>query len=120
MARSSAEAEYRALAYTTCEIVWLTQLLKEIDTCNGSYNTPRLLTDNTSAAAITQNPVLHQRTKHIEIDIHSVRDRVLQREITLEHIHTKLNIADLFTKLVVGKLFKNLGADLRLLDINEG
>lgn len=81
MARSSTEAEYRALAYTTCEIVWLKQLLEEMGI---NLPTPVLFTDSSSAAAITTNPVLHQRTKHNEIDIHTIRDKDLQKKIKLQ------------------------------------
>lgn len=69
VARSSAEAEYRALAYTSCEITWITNLLKEIETYRQGHETPVLFTDSNSVASIARSPILHQRTKHIEIDI---------------------------------------------------
>lgn len=76
VARSSVEAEYRAITHTTCEITWLKQLLKKMDM---HVPVPTIFTDSSSAMAIAMNPVLHQRTKHIEIDIHTVRDKRFYR-----------------------------------------
>lgn len=115
MARSSAEAEYRVIAHTTCEITWLKHLLKEM---NIYIPAPTIITDNSSAMAITTNPVLHQRTKHIEIDIHTVRDKVLQKEITLRKIETKENVVDIFTKDVTGGLFRHLRDKLQMKNIH--
>ena len=72
MSRSSAETEYRVMAYTTCEMVWLQNLLMEL-----SFRQPGPMPmhwDNQSAIYIAQNPVFHERTKHIEVDCHFVRD----------------------------------------------
>ncbi|CAN1751808.1 Retrovirus-related Pol polyprotein from transposon RE1, partial [Linum perenne] len=68
VSRSSSEAEYRALAHLSCEIQWLTVLLKEL-----GVNVPLPVSihcDNRSAIHIAENPVFHERTKHIEIDCH--------------------------------------------------
>nr|GEU79576.1 ribonuclease H-like domain-containing protein [Tanacetum cinerariifolium] len=74
LSRSSVEAEYKGVANVVAEIAWLRNLLKEL-------HTPLLFAtlvycDNVSAIYMTTNPVQHQRTKHIEIDIHFVRDMV--------------------------------------------
>lgn len=103
VARSS--AEYRVIAHTTCEVTWLKQFLKEI---HMHVPIPTIFTDSSSAMAIATNPVLHQRTKHIEIDIHTVRDQVLQKEVILRKVQTKENVADILTKDVTGALFKHL------------
>lgn len=71
--KSSTEAEYRAMALTTCEITWLITLLKDMGL---EHLPPTLLScDNQVALSIAANPVLHERTKHIEIDCHYVRDK---------------------------------------------
>lgn len=73
VARSTAEAEYRAMALTTCSVVWLSQLLKELF----------IKCDNQAALSIAVNPVHHERTKHVEIDCHFVRDKVHQQVFSL-------------------------------------
>ena len=72
VARSSAEAEYRAMALTACEVTWLHTLLTDL----GLKNLPAsiLKCDNQAALAIAANPVMHERTKHFAIDCHYVRD----------------------------------------------
>lgn len=57
---------------------------------------------------------MHQRTKHIEIDIHTIRDKILEKELKLQRVNTKLNVADILTKLVVGNLYQALPTQLRL------
>lgn len=69
--RSTAEAEYRALATTTCEVLWLHSLLKDLQVSISGPTT--LFCDNKAAIDIAENPVYHARTKHIEIDCHFVR-----------------------------------------------
>lgn len=96
VSRSSAEAEYRAVANAVAEVTWLRQLLHEL------HYPPRRATvvfcDNVSAVYLSTNPVQHQRTKHIEIDLHFVRDKVATREIWVLHVPTTSQYADIFTK----------------------
>lgn len=70
VARSSTEAEYRALANSAVEISWIQSLLVELGVT--SSKTPLLLCDNLSATYLTHNPVYHSHMKHISIDIHFV------------------------------------------------
>ncbi|GKV09714.1 hypothetical protein SLEP1_g21171 [Rubroshorea leprosula] len=74
VARSTAEAEYRALASATAEIVWITYILRDIGISLPSP--PQLFSDNISALHMSINPVFHARTKHIELDYHFVREKV--------------------------------------------
>ncbi|XP_038683045.1 uncharacterized mitochondrial protein AtMg00810-like [Tripterygium wilfordii] len=93
VARSSTEAEYRALATTTQEIVWLRWLLGDMGVQSPSP-TP-LFCDNRSAIHIAHNDVYHERTKHIEIDCHFTRQHVTQGTIQLCSIST-LDLLDLW------------------------
>ena len=79
VSRSSAEAEYRFMATTTCEVTWLLFLLKDLHV---KYDKPVLLyCDNQVALHIATNPVFHERSKHIEADCNIVRNKVLDGTI---------------------------------------
>ena len=96
VARSSAEAEYRALATVATEISWMLQLLRELHITLPS--SPRLLCDNTSAIFIASNPVTKSRSKHINIDYHFVRELVAGKTLSLCFVPSHLQLADVFTK----------------------
>ena len=110
VSKSSTEAEYRAMSAACSEIIWLRGLLAELG-FSQAHPTP-LHADNTSAIQIAANPVYHERTKHIEVDCHSIREAYDHLVITLPHISTTLQVADIFTKsmprhrhnFLVGKL----------------
>jgi hypothetical protein len=94
--RSSAEAEYRAVANGVAEASWLRQLLAELH--NPLLRSTLVYCDNVSAVYLSTNPVQHQRTKHVEIDLHFVRDRVAIGEVRVLHVPTTSQFADIFTK----------------------
>lgn len=96
VSRSSTEAEYRSMALTTCELIWLQQLLTDlrVTVTTGA----KLFCDNKSAMHIAINPVFHERTKHIEVDCHTVRDQVKHGFLTLHHVSSSNQHADIFTK----------------------
>ncbi|PKU64804.1 Retrovirus-related Pol polyprotein from transposon TNT 1-94 [Dendrobium catenatum] len=110
IARFSTEAEYRAIAAATTEIIWLRRLLQELDIPQQAPTT--LYCDNTSAIALANNPVYHVRTKHIEIDCHFIRECIKNLSITVHHISSKDQLADLFTKSLPISRFKLLAAKL--------
>lgn len=96
VARSSTEAEYRALASAITDVIWLRRLLQDFHITSSSPTT--IHCDSTSAIALAHNPVFHARTKHIEVDYHFIRDHLHSNEINLTHIATQDQIADIFTK----------------------
>ena len=84
VALSNTEAEYRVLAATTAELIWLRWLLQDLNV-NCSTAT-KLHCDNRSAIQIAHNDVFHERTKHIEIDCHFIRHHLLQGTLTLQSV----------------------------------
>jgi hypothetical protein len=96
VARSSTEAEYRAMAIATTDLFWLRMLFKDLGI--PLFATPRLWCDNIRALALASNPVYHARTKHIEVDYHFIREKVLNGDISIKYISTHDQIANIFTK----------------------
>ncbi|PKU83116.1 Retrovirus-related Pol polyprotein from transposon TNT 1-94 [Dendrobium catenatum] len=106
VAKSSTEAEYRALSAGLSDVLWLRRLAQELGIPQQS---PTLIyCDNTSAIAIAQNPVFHARTKHIEIDYHFIRQHLDSKEIRLVHISSNDQIADILTKPFTSSRFTEL------------
>ncbi|CAL8997966.1 unnamed protein product [Prunus brigantina] len=114
VSKSSTEAEYRAMSAACSEIIWLRGLLTELG-FSPLHPTP-LHADNTSAIQIAANPVYHERTKHIEVDCHSIREAYDHQVITLPHVSTTLQIADIFTKSMPRQRHHFLIGKLMLLD----
>jgi hypothetical protein len=116
VSRSSVEAEYRAVANGVVEATWLRQLLLEL------HAPPRRATlvycDNVSAAYMSSNPVQHQRTKRIEIDLHFVRERVAIGHVRVPHVPTSTQYADIFTKGLPSSLFQEFRSSLNIRGVN--
>ena len=101
--RSSRKAEYRALDTTAVELNWLRILFKEL-----RIFLSRVLVIwcyIVSVIALSANPVFHSRTKHIEVDFHYVREKVLRRDLSVGFVLGKDNLADVFTKPLPAPLF---------------
>ncbi|KAL9237262.1 hypothetical protein vseg_011835 [Gypsophila vaccaria] len=93
---SSTEAEYRVMTAATCETLWLKGLLDGIGI--RIHEPVRLHCDNQSAMHITNNPVYHERTKHIEIDCHLIHTHIRNGVVVPCYIHTQSQLADILTK----------------------
>ncbi|GJQ89848.1 ribonuclease H-like domain-containing protein [Tanacetum coccineum] len=106
LSRSSAEAEYQGVANVVAETCWLRNLLRELHTPL-SFAT-LVYYDNVSAVYLSYNPVQYQRMKHIEIDIHFVRDLVAAGQVWVLHVPSRYQFADIFTKGLPLSLFEDL------------
>jgi hypothetical protein len=96
VARSSAEAEYRAMTYTASELIWIKQVLADLKI---EHNEPmKMFCDNQAVRHIASNPVFHERTKHIEVDCHFIREKVQSKEIETPFVRSSDQLADALTK----------------------
>ncbi|KAJ0456205.1 putative RNA-directed DNA polymerase [Helianthus annuus] len=96
VSRSTAEAEYRAMCSITCELMWLRNLLSELGVnCSLPMS---LFCDSQAALSIAANPVFHERTKHFELDLHFLREKVADGVIKTEKVDSESQLADVFTK----------------------
>ncbi|XP_022031758.1 uncharacterized mitochondrial protein AtMg00810-like [Helianthus annuus] len=110
VSRSSAEAEYRGVANAVAEMTWIRNLLFELHTPLSRASV--VFCDNVSAVYLSNNPVQHQRTKHIEIDIHFVREKVRLGHIKVLHVPSSMQYADIFTKGLSRELFQSFRSSL--------
>ena len=103
MSRSSTKAKYRALATIVAELSWFHILFKELRIFLS--HVPVIWGDNVSAIALSINPVFHSHTKHIKVDYHYVREKVLRIDLCIRFIFGKDNLADIFTKPLTAASF---------------
>ncbi|GJU89570.1 retrovirus-related pol polyprotein from transposon TNT 1-94 [Tanacetum coccineum] len=113
VAMSSAKAEYVAATGCCTRILWIKIQLADYDVL---YDKVPIFCNNTSAISISNNLVLHSRTKHINIKYHFIRDHILKGDIKLHFVPTNLKVADIFTKPLAEPSFTRLVAEL---DIEE-
>jgi hypothetical protein len=115
VSRSSAEAEYRAMANGVEEASWLRQLLHEL---HSPFQRATLIyCDNVSVVYLcnlSTNPVQHQRMKHVEIDLHFVRERVAAGDVRVLSVLTMLQFADIFTKGLPTRVFLDFRSSLNI------
>ncbi|GJS41522.1 ribonuclease H-like domain-containing protein [Tanacetum coccineum] len=110
LSRSSTEAEYHRVANAIAETSWICNLLCELHT--PLFTATLVYCDNVSAVYMSANPVQHQHTKHIEIDIHFVRDKVAAGHVRVLHIPSRFQYADIFTKGLPYPLFTDFRSSL--------
>ena len=110
VAKSSAEVEYRAMAHTSCDLMWIKHLLEELKFV---VKVPMTMHgDNQAAIHIASNPVFHERIKHTEVNCHINREKVEDSVIATPYVSMRVQIADIFTKALckgLGLLCNKLG-----------
>lgn len=116
MSRSSAEAEYRAMAMTLSELKWTKELLESFAVKQRAPMS--LYCDSKEALHIAANPVFHERTKHIEPDCHFVRDAVQDCSIVTHHVKTTDQLADILTKALPTGQFNYLLGKMGVRDLH--
>ncbi|KAL0641188.1 hypothetical protein Bca4012_103811 [Brassica carinata] len=112
---SSAEAEYRAMLKLTNELVWIKGILKHLEI---EQSTPMTMhCDNQAAIHIASNSVFHERTKHIEVDCHKVRQMIILGVILPCYTRSEDQLADVFTKAARLKTMESILSRLGLIDL---
>jgi hypothetical protein len=110
VSRSSAEAEYRGVANAATECYWLRNLLSELGITVNKASI--IFYDNVSAVYLSDNPVHHKRTKHVELDLHFVRERTALGQLRVLHVPTQHQFADIMTKGLPAPLFEEFRSSL--------
>ena len=116
VARASAETEYRTMALATCELIWLKHFLQELRF--GKDKQMKLICDNQAALNISSNLVFHERTKHIKVNCHFIRERIASRCMTTTFVNSNDQLADIFTKSLKGTRIKYICDKLGAFDLN--
>jgi hypothetical protein len=105
VAQSTTKAEYVAAVSCCSQLLWITYTLSDFgEECS---HVP-LMCNSTSAISIAKNPVLHSRTKHIEVMYHFLRDNVEKGNIDLIHVPTEKQLVDILTKALDQATFARL------------
>jgi hypothetical protein len=113
VALSTAEAEYVAAGQCCAQLLWMRQTLRDF---GHNMSKVPLLCDNESAIRMADNPVEHNRTKHIDIRHHFLRDHQQKGDIEVFYISTENQLANIFTKPLDEKTFCRLRSELNVLD----
>jgi hypothetical protein len=112
VSRSTGEAEYHAVANGVAEASWLRQLLHELH--SPLQRATLVYCDNVSAVYLSTNLVQHQRTKHVEIDLHFIRERVAAGDVLVLSVPTTLQFAGIFTKGLLSSVFLDFHSSLNI------
>jgi hypothetical protein len=112
VSRSSAEVVYRVVANGVAEACWLQQLLQELHA--PLSKSTLIYCDNVSIVYPSTNPIQHQRTKHVEIDIHFIREHVAIGDVRVLHVAMTSQFVDIFTKGLPTSVFLDFWSSLNI------
>ena len=113
---STTEAEFVAAATSTCQLIWMKRILKRIGYAGSS--SPVIFCDNSSAIKLSKNPVMHGKSKHIDVRFHFLRDLVNEGEVQLKFCGTRDQVADIFTKPLKLEAFEDFRSKLGVCDVS--
>ena len=117
LATSSAEVEFRAITQGICELIWLKIFLMELHMVQ--KETMRLYCDNKAAISIAHNPVQHDRTKHIAMDKHFIKEKIESGQICIPYVTSRKQLANVLTKGLPRPNFISCVSKLGMIDIFE-
>ena len=103
------------MALATCELIWLRHLLQELRF--GKDEQMKQICDNQAALHIASNPVFHERTKHIEVNRHFIREKIASRCMTTSFVNSSDQLAEMFTKSLRGPRIKYICNKLGAFDL---
>ena len=115
--RSNANAKSHGMAHGVCELLWLRRVLHDL----GLHHPKpmRLYCDNRETIAITNNPVQHDRTKHVEVDCYFIKDHLDKSTKNIPFVTSQDQLAEVLTKEIFGKAFHNSLDKLVMTDIHS-
>ena len=93
------------MVHGVCEMLWIRKLLKELGFV--AKDAMKLYCDNQAAIDIANNPVQHDRTKHVEIDRHFINEKLESNVISVPHVKSEEQLADILTKAVSSHVFSD-------------
>ena len=105
VARSSAEAEFRGMSHGVCELLWLKKLLRDLEF--KPKGAMKLHCDNKAAIEIAHNLVQHDRTKHMDINRHFIKEKLDAGIVNFLFVGSQDQLADVLTKVVSNSVFSN-------------
>jgi hypothetical protein len=117
VALSSCEAGYIAAATTSCQVVWLARLMSKI--LNREQGTSLLMIDNKSAISVIKNPILNNRSRHIDVRFHLIREYEANGQIKVQFIKTEEQLGDLLTKSLCRVKFQGLCTKVGLFELTK-
>ena len=106
VALCSAEAEFRGIKSGLTELLWLRKLMRELDMCPS--RSCRLFCDNKAAISISKNPVQHDRTKHVEVDQHFIKENIEAKIVEMPYVKSEDQLDDIMTKAMNSKSFREV------------